>query len=201
MKKVLRIISSPRGQASVSIKLGNAIIEKIKEKHPDCIVTERNLVTNTLPHLNETLIASFFTPSEDHTYDQKEAVKYSDEAIAELKESDIIVIDTPMYNFTIPSTLKTYLDHIVRRGVTFRASETGIEGLVKNKKVYLAFSSAGFYTEDSPDQSYDFVVPLLKAVLGWLGITDITVVRANGLRNPELQATSLQKGIESIQIA
>ena len=92
-------------------------------------------------------------------------------------------------------------DHIVRRGVTFRASETGIEGLVKNKKVYLAFSSAGFYTEDSPDQSYDFVVPLLKAVLGWLGITDITVVRANGLRNPELQATSLQKGIESIHIA
>lgn len=201
MKKVLRIISSPRGQASVSIKLGNAIVEKIKEKYPDCIVSERNLVTDTLPHLNETLITSFFTPSEDHTPHHKEAVKYSDDAIAELKESDIIVIDTPMYNFTIPSTLKTYLDHIVRRGVTFRASETGIEGLLKNKKVYLAFSSAGFYTEDSPDQSYDFVVPLMKAVLGWLGITDITVIRANGLRNPELQTTSLQKGIESIQIA
>ena len=200
MKKVLRIISSPRGAASVSIKLGNAIIEKIKEKYPDSIVTERNLVTNTLPHLNETLISGFFTPSEDHTPAQKTAIRYSDDVIAELQNADIVVIDTPMYNFTIPSTLKTYLDHIVRRGVTFRASETGIEGLIKNKKVYLAFSSAGFYTADSPDLSYDFVVPLLRAVLGWLGITDITVVRANGLRNAELQETSLQKGIESIQI-
>lgn len=176
-------------------------MEKIREKYPDCIVTERNLAADTLPHLNENLIGSFFTPSENHTADQKQAVKYSDVTIAELQESDIIVIDAPMYNFTIPSTLKTYLDHIVRRGVTFRASEAGIEGLVKNKKVYLAFSSAGLYTNDSPDQSYDFVVPLLRAVLGWLGITDITVIRANGLRNPELQETSLQKGIESIQIA
>jgi FMN-dependent NADH-azoreductase len=147
------------------------------------------------------LIGAFFTPAESLTPEQKEALKHSDEVIAELQEADIIVIDTPMYNFTIPSTFKTWLDHIVRRGVTFRVGENGIEGLLKNKKVYLAFSSSGVYSSESMEQSSDFAVPLIKHVFGWMGITDITVFRAEGLRYPHLQETALQKGIESILIA
>jgi FMN-dependent NADH-azoreductase len=201
MKKVLRLISSPRGESSVSIKLGNAIVDKIKVKYPDCIVNEQNLAKKIFPHLDETLINAFYTPSEKRSPEQKEAIKHSDKAIAELQETDIIVIDMPMYNFSIPSTLKTYLDHIVRRDVTFRATEKGIEGLLKNKKVYLAFSSSGIYSKESAEQSYDHSVPLIKAILGWLGITDVDAFRAEGQRYPGIQETSLQKAIESIMIS
>ena len=203
MKKVLRIMTSPRGAASISIKLGNAIIEKIKEKYPDSIVKERNLAKDVFPHLDEALINAFFTPTESLSAEQIGIIKYSNEAIAELQEADIIVIDTPMYNFTIPSTLKTYLDHIVRRGVTFITTEKypgEIEGLLKNKKVYFAFSASGIYSEGGAFQPYDFVTPLLKAVLGWVGMTDITVFRAEGLAIPTVQETALQNGIDSIVI-
>lgn len=201
-KKILRIISSPRGEASLSIKLGNAIVEKIKAKYPGSVVKERNLAKDIFPHLDEVLINSFFTPTENLSSEQLKAIKHSDEAIAELQEADIIVIDTPMYNFTITSTLKTYLDHIVRRGITFHVTENGIEGLLKNKKVYLAFSASGIYSEGGAEQSYDFAVPLTKAVLGWIGMKDITVFRVEGLRYPGIQeAAALEKGIESIAIS
>ena len=199
MKKILHLISSPQGEASVSKKLGNAIIEKIKVKYPDSILKERDLVKNLLPHLDEVLISSFFTPVEKLSKEQIEATKRSDEAIAELQDADIIVIDAPMYNFTIASTLKTYLDHIVRRGVTFRSTENGTEGLIENKKVYLAFSGAGVYSEGVL-QSYDFVVPLLKTVLGWIGITDVSVFRAEGLRYEGIKEKAFEKGVESIMI-
>ena len=202
MKNVLRLISSPRAEASLSRKLGNAVVAKIREKYPDSIVRERDLAKQPFPHMDETLINSFFIPAENHSEAQAEAVKRSDDAIAELQEADIIVIDTPMYNFTIPSTLKAYLDHVVRRGVTFTGTvvgnETKIEGLLKNKKVYLAFSSSGIYTEGTM-QSYDFSVPLLKAVLGWMGMTDITAFRAEGIRFTGEEA-AFQKGIDSIVI-
>ena len=202
MKKVLRLISSPRAEASLSIKLGNAVIEKIKEKYPDSSIKQRDLTKNPFPHIDEVLINAFFTPTEKLSKEQSEAIKLSDEAIAELQEADIIVIDTPMYNFSIPSTLKTYLDHIVRRGVTFTGvvvgNETKIEGLLKNKKVYLAFSSSGIYSEGVL-QSYDFSVPLMKAVLGWMGMTDVTAFRAEGIRFVG-EEIAFQKGIESIAI-
>ena len=199
MKKILHIISSPQGEASVSKKLGNAVIEKIQAKYPGSIVKEQNLVENLFPHLDEVIISSFFTPAEKLSKEQLEATKRSDEAIAELQEADIIVMDAPMYNFTIASTLKTYLDHIVRRGVTFQSTGTGTEGLVKNKKVYLAFSGAGVYSEGVL-QSYDFVIPLLKTVLGWIGITDIRVFRVEGLRYEGIKEKAFEKGVESILI-
>ncbi len=105
MKKVLRLISSPRGEASLSIKLGNAIIEKIKEKYSDSIIKQRDLTKNPFPHLDEILINALFTPTDKLSKEQAEAIILSNEAIAELQEADFIVIDTPMYNFSIPSTL------------------------------------------------------------------------------------------------
>ena len=199
--KLLHIDSSILSDNSVTRRLGRDVVEQWRQRYPAIEVTYRDLAVAAPAHLSAELFGARLIAAEQHSPAQRAEAALGEELLAEFLAADVIVLGAPMYNFTIPSTLKTYLDHIVRRGVTFRASETGIEGLIKDKKVYLAFSSAGFYTEDSPDQSYDFVVPLLKAVLGWLGITDITVVRANGLRNPELQATSLQKGIESIQIA
>jgi len=199
MKKILHVISSPRNEASVSRKLGSAVVEKIRETYPGSIVTERDLSKNFLPHLEEAHINSFFTPAENRTPGQEIAVKHSDEIIAELHEADIIVIDSPMYNFSIPSTLKAYIDQAARAGHTFRYTENGPEGLLKNKKMYIAFSGGAIYSEGIY-QAYDFNVPYLKATFGFLGITDISVFRAEGLNMPVIKDTAFQKGVESIAV-
>lgn len=200
MKKILHIISSPQGETSVSKKLGNKIIEKIKTKYPDSVVKERNLTTNPFPHLDQMQIGSWFTPAENHTPEQAKAVKISEEAIAELQEADVYVIGAPFYNFSIPSTLKAYLDHVARPGITFRYNEKGQpEGFLKNKKVYIATASSGVYSEGQ-FQSFDFVSPYLKFLLGFLGITDISFIRAEGLRLDGIKETAFEKGVESIVI-
>ncbi|WP_428663143.1 FMN-dependent NADH-azoreductase [Runella sp.] len=200
MKKILHIISSPQGKASVSKKLGNAVIEKIKAKYPDSIVKERDLTINVFPHLDELQIGSWFTPTENHSPEQVKAIKISEEAIAEMQEADIYVIGAPFYNFAIPSPLKAYLDHIARPGITFRYNANGQpEGLLKNKKAYVAIASSGVYSEGA-FQSFDFVSPYLKFLLGFLGITDVTIVRAEGLRIDGIKETAFEKGVESIAI-
>ncbi|MDO7885787.1 FMN-dependent NADH-azoreductase [Hymenobacter cheonanensis] len=196
---ILRIISSPRKGESYSIKLGNGIVEKLQAANPGSTVQVRDLTNKPFPHLEEAHLQSFFTPAESRTPEQREAVRHSDESIAEIMAADVLVIDAPLYNFGIPSTLKAWIDHIARAGITFRYSAAGPEGLVKGKKVYVAMSSGGVYSE-GPMTSYDFVAPYLKTVLGFLGMTDVTVARVEGTGNPELQPTALQKGLDSVSI-
>jgi len=200
MKKVLHIISSPRGEASVSKKLGNAIIEKIKAKYPNSIVNERNLTSNLFPHLDEAQIGSWFTPAQNRTVEQNKVIRISEQAIEEMQEADTYVIDAPFYNFAIPSTLKAYLDHVARPGITFRCKEDGKpEGFLKNKKAYVATASSGVYSEGE-FQSFDFATPYLKFLLGFLGVTDVTIIRAEGLRIEGVKETAFEKGVESIMI-
>jgi FMN-dependent NADH-azoreductase len=196
--KILHIISSPRGEASFSIKLGNSIVEKLKAKYPGSVVKERDLTSTPFPHLEEVHLNSFFTPVENRTPEQVEAVKHSDTAIAEIKDADIIVIGVPLYNFSIHSSLKAWIDHVGRAGHTFRYSATGPEGLVKDKKVYLAVASGGVYSE-GPTAGYDFASPYLKAFLSFLGMTDTTVLRVEGLAVPDLKDSALEKAIANIE--
>ena len=200
MKKILHIISSPRGNASLSIKLGNAIIDKIKAEYPGSTVKETNLVTQHFPHLEEAHLTSFFTPPESRTPANLEAIKHSDEAIQELMDADIIVIGAPLYNFSIHSALKAWIDHIVRAGITFKYDESGVHGLINQKKVYIAFSAGGIYSE-GPWKPFDFVEPYLRHILGFIGLTDITIFRVEGVNIPGVQDTALEKGIESVVIA
>lgn len=199
MKKILHIISSPRGEASFSIKLGNAIVEKIKDQYPDSTLKESNLVSKKFPHLEEAHLSSFFTPAENRTPENLAAIKHSEEAIQEIMDADVIVLGAPLYNFAIHSSLKAWIDHIARAGITFKYGENGPQGLIKDKKVYLALSSGGIYS-DGPMKSFDFAEPYLKSVLGFLGMTDITSVRVEGTSIPGLQDTALEKGINSIHI-
>jgi FMN-dependent NADH-azoreductase len=199
MKKILHIISSPRGSASLSIKLGNAIIEKIKLAYPGSTVTENNLLNNQFPHLEEAHLTSFFTPAENRTPENLVAIKHSEDAIKELQDADTIVIGAPLYNFSIHSALKAWIDHIVRAHVTFKYDENGPEGLLKGKKVYIALSSGGIYSE-GPMKPFDFVEPYLKHILSFIGLTDITVVRVEGSAIPGIQDTALEKGINSIYL-
>ncbi|MDB4922020.1 NAD(P)H-dependent oxidoreductase [Mucilaginibacter sp.] len=199
MKKILHIISSPRGDASLSIKLGNAVIEKIRSVYPGSTVKESNLVQKQFPHLEEAHLTSFFTPGENRTPENIAAIKHSEEAIKEIVDADIIVIGAPIYNFSIHSTLKAWIDHIVRAGITFKYDENGPEGLIRDKKVYIAVSSGGIYS-DGPMKSLDFVEPYLKTILNFIGLTDITVFRVEGSALPVIQDTALEKGISSIHL-
>jgi FMN-dependent NADH-azoreductase len=197
MKKVLHVISSPRGEASFSIKLGNAIIDKIKSANQDIEVEKFNLIENSFPHLEESHLTSFFTPAESRNEAQLVAVSHSDNAIQQILDSDILVIGAPLYNFGIHSSLKAWIDHIARAGITFSYGENGPEGLIKGKKVYIALSSGGIYSE-GPAKGFDFVEPYLRSVLGFLGLTDITVFRIEGTALPGHAEIAVEKGLNSI---
>ena len=195
--KILHLITSARGAESESLKLGNAIVEKIQSTHPNSVLKTHNLTKTLFPHLEETHLASFFTPPENMSPELSEAVKHSDNAIQELFDADTIVIDTPMYNFGIPSTLKAWIDHISRAGKTFKYSANGPEGLLKNKKIYLAIASGSVFSEGAY-KPYDFTEPYLRAIFGFLGITDISVFRVEGVAIPELKDNALPKALKAV---
>jgi len=199
MKRILHLISSIQGSESYSVRLGKAIVEKAMEKYPGSTVEEVNLNELEIPHLNPTILQSMFIPGDQLTAEARESLRYSDEAVKQLMASDIIVIGAPLYNFTVHTSLKAWIDHITRAGITFGYSENGPVGMVTGKKVYVAMSSGGIYSE-GPSKSNDFVSPYLKAFLGFLGMTDLKVFRAEGVKVPGVKEHALEKGIASIQI-
>ena len=199
MKNILHIITSPRGSESVSIQLGNAIVTQLTETFPGSNVTTLNLATNPLPHLDEATITALRTPADQQTTMQKEALKASDAAIAQLFDADILVIGVPLYNFGVPSNLKSWLDHIIRAGKTFSYTAEGPKGFVEGKKVYMAFSSGAIYA-DGPYKDFDFATPYVTTALGWIGITDVTAVRAEGLGIPGVKETALEKALEAFAV-
>lgn len=199
MKQILHIISSPRIEVSASRKLGNAVIEKIQGKYPGSVIKERDLTKNLVPLLEEAHINTFFSPAESHSPEQQSINAYSENLISELQEADIIVIDSPMYNFSVPATLRAYFDFTSRAGYTFSYDENGPKGLLNNKKLYVAFTSGNVYSE-GPYQIYDSNVPYIKNVFGFYGVTDVSVFRAEGLSIPGIMENALEKGIESIVI-
>lgn len=196
---ILHIISSARAGASYSIRLGNGIVEKLQAAYPGSTVRVRNLATQPFPHLEESHLEAFNAPVESHSPAQQAAVRHSDEAIGEVMAADVIVIGVPLYNFSIPSTLKSWIDHIIRAKITFRYTASGPEGLIKGKKVYVAASSGGVYSE-GPGAANDFAIPYLNVVLGFLGLTDITVVRAEGTKIPGLLENALEKALDGVVI-
>lgn len=199
MKRILHLISSIQGNESYSLKLGKAIVDKAIEKYPGSVVEEVNLNEQEIPHLSAAALRTFFIPADQLTAEDKESIRYSDDAVKQLMSSDIIVIGAPLYNFTIPSTLKSWIDHITRAGVTFDYGENGPIGKVTGKKIYVAMSSGGVYS-DGPAKGNDFVAPYLKAFLGFLGMRDLTVIRAEGLKVAGVKENAFQKAVDSINI-
>ena len=195
MKKILHIISSPRGEESVSIKLGNALIQRLQNEYPGSTVKEVDVVNDPLPHLAGPLLAATHGGSGD-----KEITMKSDEALQDVLQADIIVIGVPLFNFGIPSMLKTWLDNIIRPGIAFSYSAEGPKGLITGKKVYVALASGGAYSE-GPMKDYDFAGPYLEKVLGFIGITDVTILRADGTAMPALKDSAVQKAIEGLAVA
>ncbi len=178
-KNILVIESSHNGANSLSRKVTAETLAQLQAKYPGSAVTTRDLDKNPLPHLTGEVIAAFYTPADNRTPALQEAIKLSDIVTDELLAADIIVIGAPMWNFNIPSVLKAWVDHVARAGRTFMYSATGPVGLAKGKTAYLALSRAGVYT-DGPMKQMDFHDTYLRSVLGFLGITDVHAIVAEG---------------------
>lgn len=188
--KVLAITSSALGDASASNKLVNDTIDQLKSRNADLQLTVRDLGAGQVPHLDLDG-ATAIRGGEPANAAQAAAQKLSDELIAEVKAADVLVIGAPMYNFGIPSTLKSWFDYVLRAGVTFRYTEAGPEGLMTGKRAIVVATRGGLYSE-GPAKPMDSQEPHLRTMLGFIGITDISFVYAEKLAfGPEAREASI----------
>lgn len=175
--KILQINASARSAGANSTRLADTVTARLLARHPEASVELRDLAAEPHPVLDEPALGALFTPAEQRTPEQAARVALDDALIAQVQAVDAIVLGVPMYNFGVPVQLKTWIDAIARAGVTFRYTADGPEGLLKGKKVYVALARGGLY-RDTPADSQ---VPYLKNVLGFLGLTDIEFIYAEGL--------------------
>jgi FMN-dependent NADH-azoreductase len=180
MSNLLFVTSSPRARHSYSQQIARGIVDEMKIRDPGLQVVVRDLAKEPLAHASEDFATSRVLPPDQRDQAAVRALAVSDALVEELRAADIIVIAAPMHNFGIPSALKAWIDHIVRPGKTFTYSERGARGLVEGKKVVLVLARGGVYSS-GPMQPFDFQEPYLRTVLGFLGMTDVEVVRIEGL--------------------
>ena len=175
MSNILHITASIRGDESVSNQIGNALVASLSDA--DTSVTKRDLSANDLPFISNDRFQANLTPAADRTPDQAELAAIADTLIAELQAADTIVIASPIYNFGVPATVKAWADLVARAGTTFKYTETGPVGLLEGKKVYIAVASGG----TPVGAEFDFMSSWLKFFLGFLGISDVEVIAADGI--------------------
>lgn len=194
---ILHIDSSPMGERSYSRKLGAKLLSELQSKYPDSTLKVRDLAANPLPHLSAQTVGAFFTPDEQRTSELNAAVADSDAAVAELKSANIVVIGAPMWNFGIPSSLKAWIDHVARAGLTFKFGANGPEGLLDPATKVIIVSSRGGVYSAGPMAALDFQEDYLRSVLGFLGLRDIAFVRTEGVNLGEEAVNSAVQAAES----
>jgi FMN-dependent NADH-azoreductase len=197
MSALLYVTSSLFGSNSQSGRIAGEFLEAWRCAHPGVRVIERNLDATSTPHLSLESLVAASTPAEQRSPAQREAAAYADALIEEAEAADVIVIAAPMYNFTIPSTLKAWIDHIARAGRTFRYGEAGPEGMLKGKKVLVVTARGGIYSE-GPGKAMDFQEPYLRGMLGFIGLDDVTFIHVEGLKVGPQEA---EKGIARARTA
>jgi len=175
VSKLLNIQSSLFQAGGQSSKLAAKYVDNWKAKNPAGEVFNRDLVTEPVPHLTLERFQAFTTSAELRTAEQQAIVDFSDKLIEEVSAADVLVLGVPMYNFTIPSTLHTYFDHIARAGLTFRYTPNGPEGLLNNKKAIVFIARGGYYGDDHAQSAF------LRQFLGFVGISDVEFVYTEGL--------------------
>ena len=186
MKTILQVNASILANEGQSTRLADQFVAAF----PDAQVIRRNLAADPVPHLDAERFGAFVAPAEKRTPGQSRVVAYSDALIDELRRADTIVLGLPMYNFGLPSTLKAYIDHIARAGVTFRYTEKGPVGLLTGKKLYVFAARGGIYAGTPRDTQSAYV----RDIFGFLGITDVEFVYAEGLAiSEEGKTASLAK--------
>jgi len=194
---ILQITSSVRGHDSESTRVANLIVDKLVSDNPETKVVRRDFGARPHPQLDGAAVGALFTPAEQRNAEQAARVAMDDALIAEAQAADVIVIGAPMYNFGMPVQLKNWFDAIARSGVTFRYTETGPEGLLKNKKVYVATARGGVYPVEADPQ-----VPHIRMLLNFLGLTDHTFIYSSGLNmGPDAAAKGKQEADAAVEAA
>ncbi|MEH2221667.1 FMN-dependent NADH-azoreductase [Nostoc sp.] len=201
MVNILHIDSSPRGERSHSRELSKEFVSAWKAAHPEDAIAYRDLGHYPVPHVDEAWIAAAFSPPETHTPELTEALRISDELVDEFLAADRYVFGVPMYNFNIPSTFKAYIDQIVRINRTVALDAQGFKGLVEGKKAVIITARGGDFSATSPFLAYDFQEPYLRAIFGFIGLTDIQFINANSLNEGEARTQSLSEARAAIQDA
>lgn len=195
MRHLLQINTSLFGEGGQSTTLSNEFVNTWKDAHPDGIVTVRNASGDAIPHLTGERFTAFLTKPEDRTPQQQAAAGFSDALIEEARRADTIVIGLPLYNFGVPSSLKAYFDHIARAGITFRYTESGPQGLLTDKKVYVFATRGGQYAGTPLDTQTNFV----RDFLAFLGMKNVEFIYAEGLAMGETsKSASLAKARQVI---
>jgi len=182
--KLLHIDAGITGNASVSRQLSAAVVQAVRDQHPDVQVARRDLDAEPIPHLDSGNIAGLAADD--------------GEILREFLDADVVVIGAPMYNFGIPSQLKAWFDRILVAGKTFRYTATGPEGLVGGKKVIVASARGGFYAPGTPQAEIDFHEPHLRAMFRMIGVADVTILRAEGVAvSPDHRAAALEAAVKA----
>ena len=196
--KILQINSSARTEGSHSTRLANVLVERLRTTQPQAELSVRDLGRTPHPMLDEVALQALFSPAEQRTPEQAARVALDDALIAEIQAADVVVLGVPMYNFGVPSQLKNWIDAISRAQVTFRYTANGPEGLLKGKKVYVALTRGGLY-RNTPN---DTQTPYLQTVFGFLGMTDVQFVYAEGLAmGSEAEQSALASAYSQIEEA
>jgi len=177
MRNLLQLNTSLFSTGGQSSKLANTFVAEWQAANPGAHVAVRDLAANPVPHLTGERFQAFLAKPEDRTEAQRREADVSDQLVAELQDSDVLVIGLPLYNFGVPSTLKAYFDHVARAGITFRYTANGPEGLLKGKKAYLFATRGGVHAGFPRDTQTGFV----RDFLAFLGITDVEFIYAEGL--------------------
>ncbi|MDG4720394.1 MULTISPECIES: FMN-dependent NADH-azoreductase [Thalassospira] len=176
MTNILHVNASVNGENSNSRQIASKLIERIVAADPSATVVERDANDKAISALTGETVGAFYTPEGSRSEVQKEVISVSDKMVAEVQAADIVIIGAPMYNFSVPSTLKAWVDLIARVGVTFKYTDKGAVGLMTGKKAYVVVATGGTPV-NSPA---DFATPYLKQVLGFIGISDVEIIDASG---------------------
>lgn len=182
---ILQINASIRAADANSTRVARQVVERLQAAHPDATLDVLDLGANPPAVLDGAALGALFTPAEQRSAEQAARVASDDALITQVQAADVLVLGVPMYNFTIPVQLKSWFDAIARNGVTFRYTANGPEGLLKGKTAYVALARGGRYR----DTTLDSQVPLIRTFLGFLGITEVHFIYAEGLNmGPEATA-------------
>ncbi|MHC2003003.1 FMN-dependent NADH-azoreductase [Methylobacterium sp. CM6241] len=190
MSRLLVVEASPRGDHSISRNLTRRFVSEWRSAHPDGKVVERDLMRTDLPFVTAPWLQAYFTPSERHSAEMREVLRLSDKLVSEVLATDHLVIATPVYNYNVPASLKAWVDHIVRKGLTLGMDG---KGLVTGKKATVLLASGGIYTEGSPIRNRDIATQYLRLILNVIGITDVTFVAAGNAKSVDMGETGMDE--------
>ncbi|MDB4919598.1 NAD(P)H-dependent oxidoreductase [Mucilaginibacter sp.] len=192
MKTLLNIQSSPRFETSLSRVLSDQFIQQWLKDHPDGRVITRDLMKTQLPFISIEWLGGAFMPAKKQTPEMVKAMQLSDELVAELKNADQILIGTPMHNYNVPANFKAYIDQVVRFNHTYNLNG----GMLDDRKTTVILATARFYTAGAPEEQCNYVSGFLKCILGYMGIKDVSILLAGGMKAVNLGQDTFENYVE-----